>query len=249
MKVAFQRPFQQFFGTPPMPCPYLSGRTERKVVTDLIGPDADLLYDALTEAGFRRTQSLVYKPACDGCRRCIAVRVCTDGFRPGRSLRRVMNRNRDLNARELPPLATTEHYALFRRYLETRHATGGMAEMSLGDYRAMVEDTPVNSVIVEFRLAEGELFAVCLSDRLGDGYSLVYSFFEPDVSCRSLGSFVVLWHVERARALGLPYVYLGYWISGCRKMAYKTRFHPVEGLLEEGWRILPAGEGAGVTGG
>ncbi len=241
MKLDRKSQFQQFFGTPPMPCPYLAGHTERKVVTELAGPDADLLYEALTEAGFRRSQSLVYKPACQDCDACVAVRVRCDSFKPGRSLRRVLNRNRDLTATEAPPLATREHYGLFRRYLEHRHRDGGMVRMDFADYRAMIEDTPVDTLIVEFRQPDGELFAVCLSDRLGDGYSLVYSFFAPEVEARSPGTFVILWHLDLARRHGLPYVYLGYWISDCAKMAYKVRFSPLEALLPDGWELVTRG--------
>lgn len=233
-----QEPFQQFFGTPPAPCPYLEGQMERKVVTELAGPDADLLYDALTEAGFRRTQSLAYKPTCEDCQACVPVRVCVDRFRPGRSLKRVLSRNRRLEAYEIPPLAIMEHYQLFRRYLEARHGDGGMTEMDFGDYRAMVEDTPVDSSVIEYREPDGALYAVCLSDRLGDGFSLVYSFFEPRRSALSPGSYMVMWHIQRARLLGLPYVYLGYWIADCGKMAYKERFRPLEGLRDNGWEVL-----------
>jgi arginine-tRNA-protein transferase len=238
MRTIDQGPYYQFFGTPPTPCPYLDGQMERKVVTELAGPDADLLYDALTEAGFRRSQSLVYKPTCEECDACVAVRVCVDRFRPGRSLNRVLSRNRRLRAFELPPLATLEHYELFRRYLEARHGDGGMTDMDFADYRAMVEDTPVDSSVIEYREADGRLYAVCLSDRLGDGFSLVYSFFEPDRSALSPGNFMVLWHIQRARLQRLPYVYLGYWIADCGKMAYKARFRPLEGLMPDGWEVL-----------
>jgi arginine-tRNA-protein transferase len=214
------------------------------VVTELAGPDADLLYEALTEAGFRRSQSLVYKPACEDCNACVAVRVRADRFRPGRSLRRVRSRNGDLVASEAPPLATPEHYDLFRRYLEHRHGDGGMVQMDFADYRAMIEDTPVDTVIVEYRRPHGELLAVCLSDRLGDGYSLVYSFFEPDADGRSLGTYIILWHLDQARQDDLPYVYLGYWIPECAKMAYKNRFKPLEALFPEGWKPISHAPGA-----
>ena len=221
-----------------MPCPYLDRRMERKVVTELAGPDADLLYDALTEAGFRRTQSLAYKPACDDCNACVAVRVCVERFQPGRSLLRVLKRNRNLQVAELPPLATAEHYKLFCRYLNSRHGEGGMTEMAFADYRAMVEDTPVDTLVVEYRQPDGALVAVCLTDHLGDGYSLVYSFFDPDAAASSPGNFMVLWHIQRARASQLPYVYLGYWIADCPKMSYKIRFRPLEGLRSQGWEIV-----------
>ncbi len=238
-------PYPQFFGTPPTPCPYLTGQMERKVVTELAGPDADILYEALTEAGFRRTHSLAYKPACEGCSACMAVRVRVESFRPGRSLRRVLKRNRNLQVAELPPLATREHYRLFRLYLAARHGNGGMAEMDFADYRAMVEDTPVESLIVEYRLPGGELLGVCLSDRLDDGYSLVYSFFDPGSAQLSPGNFMVLWHIERAQELGLPFVYLGYLIADCPKMSYKVRFQPLEGLRQKSWEVVAPSHGWG----
>ena len=242
MRAALRNRFHQFFGTPPTPCPYLPERDERKIVTEIAGPDADLLYEALTEAGFRRAQSLAYKPACDDCEACTSVRVCVTSFQPSRSLRRISRRNGDLRTLEQLPLATRENFDLFQRYLENRHADGGMTDMGFADYRAMIEDTPVDSVVVEFRDPSGELCAVSLSDRLSDGYSMVYSFFDPLASARSLGTFMVLWHIDQTRALRLPYVYLGYWIADCHKMAYKTRFSPLEGLGTDGWRELSRSE-------
>lgn len=234
MKHRVQIPLRHFFATPPTPCPYLPDRLERKVVTLLAGEDPDQLHDALSLAGFRRSQDLAYRPACDQCSACVPVRVPVANFIPRHSFRRVLARNRDVEGREITIQATREHFALFRRYLATRHSSGGMADMDFGDYRAMIEDSPVRTNLVEFRRGT-DLFGVCLTDRMRDGLSLVYSFFEPEFSSRSPGSFIVLWHIERARALGLDHVYLGYWIAESRKMAYKIRFQPLERLGADGW--------------
>lgn len=249
---AMRPPYQQFFGTAPMPCPYLPGRQERKVVTELNTPDGDLLYEALTNVGFRRTQSMAYKPACDRCSACVAVRVPVRLFRFDRGLRRVMRRNGDIAAREMPAIARREHYELFRRYLDARHADGGMASMSFADYRGMVEDTPVDTRVIEYRGAEGALVAACVTDFLASSMSLIYSFFEPESEGRSPGTYVILWHIAQAKARNLAHVYLGYWIAECRKMSYKGRFSPLEGYRDGHWQRLEpkaAMTGCGASGG
>jgi arginyl-tRNA--protein-N-Asp/Glu arginylyltransferase len=229
---------QFFFGTLPQPCPYLPDRLESKIVTELGGSGAHGLHEELSRAGFRRSHGLVYKPACTGCQACIPVRVPVADFEFSRSLRRVWRRNKDLTAVESPARGTAEQYAVFARYQQWRHGDGGMATMNLGDYKAMVEDTPIDTTVVEFRDDEGRFFGASLTDRLSDGLSGVYKFFDPTQPRRSAGTFIVLWHIERARELGLPYVYLGYWIADCRKMAYKTRFRPIEALGPTGWRVM-----------
>ncbi len=241
-------PLQFFFGTLPQSCPYLPDRVESKIVTDLTSANARALHDQLSHAGFRRSHTLAYKPACPACNACVPVRVPVARFRPSRSLRRVWRRNAGLTATEKPPRATAEQFALFTRYQRWRHSDGGMALMDFGDYRAMVEKTPIDTMLVEFREDDGRLMAAALTDRLGDGLSGVYKFFDPTEAARSMGTYIVLWHVERAGALGLPYVYLGYWIADCRKMAYKTRFRPIEALGPHGWRDFedPVESGAGA---
>ncbi len=229
---------QFFVGTLAQPCPYLPDRLESKVVTELAGVDAAALHDDLTKVGFRRSHTLAYKPACLGCQACVPVRIRVAGFAPGRSLKRVWRRNADLAASERPPHASREQFELFARYQSSRHADGGMASMGYADYRAMVEETPIDTMIVEFRDESGRLIAVSLTDRLSDGLSGVYKIFDPDDGRRSAGTYIVLWHIERARATGLPYVYLGYWIADSRKMAYKMRFHPIEALGHDGWRLM-----------
>jgi len=231
-------PSRFFFSTPPAPCPYLDNRLERKVVTLLAGEDPDHLHNTLSLAGFRRSQDLAYRPACDGCDACIPIRVRAKEFKLKKSLRRVWQTNTDLRANEFAAEATEEHFALFHKYLLSRHSDGGMVEMDFSDYQAMVEDSPVKSQLVEFRKADGKLFAVSLTDVMDDGLSLVYSFFDPDEQKRSPGTYLILWHILQARYRQLPYVYLGYWIEQSPKMAYKQRFHPSEILTREGWELL-----------
>ncbi|HET6519458.1 MAG TPA: arginyltransferase [Geminicoccaceae bacterium] len=232
-----------FYSTDPAPCPYLPGRMERRLVTFLDGDDGagDARHDELLRAGFRRSHSAVYRPACPGCEACVPVRVPVARFAWTRTWRRVLRRNADLAALERPTGATAEQFELFRRYVGARHGDGGMSGMGWGDYRAMVEDSPASSRLVEFRTPEGRLIAVSLTDRVPSGLSGVYKFFEPDESRRrSLGSFAILWHVRRAAELGLPHVYLGYWIARSPKMAYKARFRPQERLTPDGWREIEA---------
>ncbi|MEL6436272.1 MAG: arginyltransferase [Pseudomonadota bacterium] len=235
----------QFFLTSPSPCPYLPGQFERKVFTHLVGDKAPEMNDLLTQGGFRRSQNIAYRPACETCRACVSVRLLTGEFVPGKSLRRVARLNRDVISKEHLAEPTSEQYALFRRYLDARHATGGMADMTVLDYAMMIEDSHVNTRIVEYRLrdvdsfitgeSKGPLVAVALSDLMADGYSMVYSFFDPELTDRSLGSWMIMDHIERARTIGLPHVYLGYWVEGSRKMEYKRRFRPQEHLTGEGW--------------
>jgi len=234
--------FPQFYLTSPAPCPYLPGRMERKVFTRLSGEVARTLNDALTHAGFRRSQNIAYKPSCESCQACISVRIVVDAFEATRSLARVAERNRDIVGEVVDPWATEEQFALLRRYLDARHQGGGMSEMSMFDYVAMVEDSAVETQLVEYRRQggeqAGELIAVALTDVLSDGVSMVYSYFDPAESSRSLGTYMVLDHIEQARSRGMPYVYLGYWIDGCQKMSYKARFAPLEARVGSGWAPL-----------
>jgi arginyl-tRNA--protein-N-Asp/Glu arginylyltransferase len=229
---------QFFYTTAPLPCPYVAGRTERKVVTEITGPDADNLHDRLSRAGFRRSHNIAYAPVCPNCQACIPIRVPVASFQPGRTLRKIEKANADLEAYEVPARATAEQFQLFQRYQQTRHGAGDMATMSFYDYRAMVEDTPIDTFIVEFRDGEDRLVGACLTDRLGDGLSAVYSFFAPGMEKRSLGTQAVLWLIGQARTLGLPHVYLGYWVPESRKMTYKARFRPAEVLSGGTWRML-----------
>lgn len=233
----------QFFLTPGGPCPYLPGRVERKVFARLNGSLAQPLNEALTHSGFRRSQMIAYRPACDGCNACISVRIVVDGFEVSRGQKRILKRNGDLLRQEVPAQATREQFALLRTYLDSRHAGGGMSDMGLFDYVAMVEETPVDTHIVEYRRTRedgtpGALMACALSDVLADGLSMVYSFFHPGETPRSLGTQMILDHIAAARARGLKYVYLGYWVRGSDKMDYKSRFQPLEALGADGWTTL-----------
>jgi arginyl-tRNA--protein-N-Asp/Glu arginylyltransferase len=220
------------------PCPYLPGRFERRLVALSEPGEPAGIVDLLTEAGFRRSQQALYKPACPDCRACVPVRIVLRDWRPSRSERKVLHRNADLTATEAQPRATEEQYELFRRYLATRHDDGGMASMSYAAYVEMIELGVAGTVLVEFRDAAGELVGVTLTDRVASGLSGVYKFFAPEQPRRSLGTFIILWHVRRALELGLAYVYLGYWIGDCRKMSYKARFAPLERLDDSEWRPM-----------
>lgn len=241
----------RFFLTAPSPCPYLAGREERKVFAHLPLSDGPAVNDVLTEVGFRRSQNIAYRPACDGCDACVSARIPVADFHFSKSETRVLDRSQDLSRHLVEAEATREQFDLLRRYLLDRHAEGGMAEMTWLDYVAMVEDTSVRTHLIEYRLptgdrGPGELVGCILVDVLLDGLSLVYSFYDPRAHKRSLGSFIILDHVRQARAAGLPYVYLGYWVQGSGKMGYKARFSPLEVLRPGGWRLLSAAERAGA---
>jgi arginine-tRNA-protein transferase len=230
----------QFYLTAPSPCPYLPGQCERKVFTHIVGKRAREINEILTQGGFRRSQTIAYRPACEGCRACVSVRVISAEFAPSDNMRRISRLNRDIVGRPAPNEPSAEQYALFRRYLDARHSEGGMVDMTVLDYAMMVEDSHVETGIIEYRRIdadgqEGPLLAVCLTDFLPDGLSMVYSFFDPRLARRGLGNFMILDHIERARGLGLPHVYLGYWVEGSRKMEYKARYRPQERLLSSGW--------------
>jgi arginyl-tRNA--protein-N-Asp/Glu arginylyltransferase len=225
-----------------MPCPYLPGRQERKLFTHLTGRRASALHHLLSDNGFRRSQNLIYRPACEGCGACQSVRILAGEFETTKRYRRILNANDDVAIAVCEARATSEQFALFKRYLESRHTGGGMTAMSFVDYEYMVEDTPVQTIVVEYRLrnvAGNPLIAVALTDVMPDGLSMVYSFYDPDLPKRGLGNLVILDHVRQVRLAGLSYVYLGYWVKESPKMAYKGQFRPLEvqrGPL--GWRRL-----------
>jgi arginine-tRNA-protein transferase len=240
----------QFFLTSPSPCPYLPGRQERKVFTHLVGDRAAHINDLLTHGGFRRSQSIAYRPACESCRACVSVRVRAQEFEPNRPFRRVLAANEDVAGAECTADPTAEQYSLFRAYLDARHADGGMVDMTVLDYSMMVEDSHVRTKLIEYRRrgpdtaingrGSGTLLGVALTDVLSDGLSMVYSFYDPDQGVRSFGTFMILDHIARAKKMGLPYVYLGYWVAGSPKMDYKRRFLPQERLGHEGWELVSA---------
>ena len=234
------QPLRQFFTAGPIACPYVAGRAERKLIVELTGAAAADFYDELSRAGFRRSQGYAYRPACPHCNACVPVRIAVNDFVHSRSTRRVRNANRGLSGRLVAARAAPEHYQLFTLYQRSRHRDSDMAAMSYADYRSMVEDTPLRTVIAEYRDAGGALVAASLLDRLDDGVSAVYSFYDPSLDKRSLGTWSILWLVEECRRQGLPYVYLGYWIGESPKMAYKARFPAIERLTAAGWMPLSA---------
>ena len=215
-------------------CPYLPGRTERTLAAPLPPLRAAEILDAACRAGFRRSQSYVYRPACRGCAACVPVRVLADSFMWSRSWRRILKANGDLTGETRSSRATPEAFELFHRYQLQRHGASGMGAMTYSDFRAMVEDSPAPASLIEHRRADGRLMAVLLADRVSDGWSAVYSFFDPDSAHRSLGTYMILDLVRRSHAERRPFVYLGYWIEGSRKMAYKARFMPQERLGAKG---------------
>lgn len=229
---------QHFYRTASLPCPYIKGRIERKLVTELAGAGAPTFYNELSRGGFRRSHHLAYRPACAGCNACVPVRIAALQFTAGRSLRRVAARNRDLAVRTVAPRAVFEQYRVFVRYQHARHSDSEMASMSFGDFRAMIEDSPVATLLLETRDEDGHMIGACLVDRLDDGLSAVYSFYDPDQPKRSLGSYLILALIEETVRRGLPYVYLGYWIEDSPKMGYKSRFQPLEGLGPQGWQVI-----------
>ena len=229
---------QHFFVLRETPCPYIPGRMERKLVTELSPRGWPDSYSDLSRAGFRRSHLFAYRPACRGCDACVPVRVDAARYAPSKSLRRIARRNDDLTGTLRPPVSTYEQFLLFQRYLKSRHADGDMARMSYGDFRDMVEETTAATRLAEFRDAAGRLVGGCLLDLLDDGCSAVYSFFDPEEHARSLGSFMIHWAIADTHMRGQRYVYLGYWIAQSRKMAYKTRFRPLEALGPNGWRDM-----------
>lgn len=231
----------QFYVTAPQPCPYLDGRMERKLFTALQGDHSEQLNNALSKQGFRRSQNVLYRPSCAECSACLSARIRVADFKPSRSQRRAFRRNPTLRREATSPWATEEQYALFRAYLDSRHADGGMADMDIFEFAAMIEETPVRSRVVEYSDAEdGErrLRAVCLTDVLDDGLSMVYSFYDPDLARASLGTYIILDHIDIAREAGLPYVYLGYWVAGSSKMGYKANFAALEVYRGGEWQDI-----------
>lgn len=207
--------------------------------------DGPAVNDSLTQVGFRRSQNIAYRPACESCQACVSARIPAADYIFSRSERKVLARNEDLQRSLVESEATMEQFELLRRYLVARHADGGMAEMTWPDYVAMVEDTAVRTHVIEYRRrtadgGPGDLIGCALVDLMSDGLSLVYSFYDPGMTRRSLGSFMILDHIIQACLTSLPYVYLGYWVRGSDKMDYKVRFSPVELLRPEGWSLFAA---------
>ena len=232
----------QFYVTAPQPCPYLEGRMERKLFTALQGDTSEKLNDALSKQGFRRSQNVLYRPSCGDCSACLSARIRVADFKLSKSQRRILRRNRKVSRQATSPWATEDQFDLFRRYLDSRHADGGMADMDIFEFAAMVEETPIRSRVIEYSQSDEDgvsaLAAVCLTDVLDDGLSMVYSFYAPDLERHSLGTYVILDHVSIAQDAGLPYVYLGYWVPGSPKMGYKAKFSGLEVYRNGAWENL-----------
>jgi arginyl-tRNA--protein-N-Asp/Glu arginylyltransferase len=224
-----------FFKTANLPCPYIDGQVERRVLTELVGRGAIALHDQLSLAGFRRSHSIAYAPACPFCQACMAVRIVVDEFKMSKSQRRIWNKNSDLICEIVPAVATSEQFDLFDRYQKKRHAGGGMAKMDFFEFQNLVEETPVDTSVVEFRDADNRLIGAILTDNLKSGVSAVYSFFDPDEDKRSLGSEMLLWLIDYAKMRSFDYIYLGYWVKGSPKMSYKAKFTPLEVCTASGW--------------
>ncbi len=245
--------FPDFHVTMAQPCPYLPGRLERKLFTHLTPDKPSQFIDKLLRNGFRRSQNVAYLPYCNDCHACVSVRIIVDKFEPSKNFKRLKKRNMDLVAERVKRKATSEQYDLFNKYINERHGDGGMADMDHFDFSMMIEESEADTFLTEYRLRptldeladsnendthvqKNPLIAVTLCDRLSDGISMVYSFFDPQYKPRSLGSYMILEHVDYTRRQGLPFVYLGYWIDGCRKMSYKARFTPQQRLTPDGWQ-------------
>ena len=224
----------QFYVTAPQPCPYLEGRMERKLFTALQGDQAQRLNDTLSKQGFRRSQNVLYRPSCAECSACMSARIRVADFKPSRTQRKILRDAAHLKRNATSPWASEDQFSLFRRYLDLRHADGGMADMDVFEFAAMIEETPVKSRVIEYFRPGAHpgddriLTAVSLTDVFDDGLSMVYSFYDPDLIALSLGTFTILDHIAIAREAGLPYVYLGYWVPGSRKMGYKAGFNALE---------------------
>lgn len=230
----------RYYLTIPGPCPYLPDQEERKVFVHLPPLEAINVNDQLSSIGFRRSQNIAYRPACQNCRACQSVRIPVRDYVFTRSDKRVLKANTDLSKAFAEAEASREQYELLQKYLKARHPDGGMMDMSWPDLVAMIEDTLVRTHLIEYRIGD-TLVACVLVDALNDGLSLVYSFYDPDMMSRSLGRYIILDHIDQALRAGYDYVYLGYWVKGSPKMDYKARYQPLEGLTDLGWQLINPG--------
>lgn len=254
-----EKDFPEFYLTRPQPCPYLPDRDERKLFTHLGGDKSTAEFNHLHHEGFRRSQTIAYRPQCDGCTACTSVRIRVNEFKRSKSQKRVWNANKALVAEKTDAVYSAEQYTIFNAYVETRHSDGGMADMSMFDYQAMIEDSSVNSFLREYRQpvpdtpidsiasfsvslsaetyrqTSSGLVAVALCDQLNDGISLVYSFFDPALYNKSVGTYIILETIDYAISVGALYVYLGYWVKGSQKMDYKVNFLPQDHLIDGEW--------------
>ena len=234
MTISIKKPLQIFYGTSPQACPYLPEKDEKKIITEISGPNKNEINFILTNAGFRRSHRTAYRPACNDCNACVPVRINVNRYKPNRSIKKIKNRLTNIIQIERPPIATREQFDLFNKYQKFRHFDSDMAEMTFSEFRAMIEDTPVETYVYEFR-ENNLLIAASLTDKVKDGLSGIYKFFETNRPHDSLGTWIIDWHIEEAKKLSLNYVYLGYWIKDAPKMAYKSRFSGLQKLINNKW--------------
>ena len=228
----------QFYVTAPQDCPYLDNQVERKLFTALYGINSKRLNNSLSKQGFRRSQNVLYRPSCANCTACMSARISSTEFKPSKSQKRIISKNSDIVRVVNPPLATDAQYDLFKQYITARHPNGGMSDMDADDFTAMIEETNVESRLIEYyakKNGELELISFSLVDILDDGISMVYSVFNPDFKEKSLGTYMILDHNSLALEMDLKFVYLGYWVEGSNKMDYKKRFSSLEVFTNEKW--------------
>lgn len=225
-----------FYKTQPSPCPYLPNRYETKILTNLNDPHAEYLYSGLINIGFRRSQTIAYKPMCQNCHACQSIRIIVQDFFPNKTQKRILKKNQNLYRKIVPPHLKHTHYTLYKSYMNQRHTDEEMAKMTFDDIQAMVEQTTIDTVIVEYYHKDtDELQGWVITDLTQNGPSMVYSVFSPAYEKHSLGTYAILNHIDFATELGMPYLYLGYWIQECQKMMYKTNFTPYELLKDMTW--------------
>ena len=228
----------QFYVTAPQDCPYLEKQVERKLFTALYGSNSRRLNNSLSKQGFRRSQNVLYRPSCSNCNACMSARISSSEFKQSKTQKRIRIRNEDVTRVVNLPLATDPQYDLFKRYINARHPDGGMSDMDADDFTAMIEETNVESQIVEYYVSKDgipELISFSLVDILDDGISMVYSVFDPDMKERSLGTYMIMDHNDLALEMKLKFVYLGYWVKGSSKMDYKKRFSPLQVFTDDKW--------------
>lgn len=225
------------FISTPHPCSYLEGELAQSAFVSPSFELSNAIYSQLVAHGFRRSGDDVYRPQCASCQQCVAARIDVHDFKPSRKQKRCWQANIDTSAIIKPPEFEPAHYEMYMRYQKQRHADSGMANSSADDYMNFLSSSWCHTQFVEFSIA-GELAGIAVVDFLDNSLSAVYTFFEPKFSSRSLGAYAVLWQIEQAKSLGLRYVYLGFWIKNCQKMAYKNQYQPLQGLVNQRWQVL-----------